>query len=412
MKFYTTTLFVLAFSIAVSQVLPTWKKGFLDIHHINTGSGNSTFVIFPDGTTLLIDAGDTQRNQNAKNTLKTAPQFPADSVTAAECITLYIKKLLPAIQHLDYALITHFHGDHFGTISLNSKTSTKGNYKLSGITEVDEYLPITNLFDRNYPRYDFPLDILKNNYDSTSFKNYLQFIRSESEVRKLKVASIIPGSSIQLVPVLDQKLFPEFKIRNLAANGKVWSGKGESSVSIVPNHIEKKDFNENPLSIALKITYGDFDYFTGGDLTGLQGFGLPTWFDMETPLSKVVGKVEALSLNHHGVRDATNEAFLKATDPQVIVQQSWSSNHPGEEVLHRIISPFLSRSKRDIFATYVHPETIVTYGRWLADNYKAIEGHIAIRVSPGGKEFFVHVIDDRTIDLKIKQTFGPYSASK
>jgi hypothetical protein len=112
------------------------------------------------------------------------------------------------------------------------------------------------------------------------------------------------------------------------------------------------------------------------------------------------------------VRDATNEAFLKATDPQVIVQQSWSSNHPGEEVLHRIISPFLGKSKRDIFATYVHPETIVTYGRWLTDNYKAIEGHIAIRVSPGGKEFFVHVIDDRTIDLKIKQTFGPYPTSK
>ena len=412
MKFYTTAIFVLAFSIAVSQVLTTWKKGFLDIHHINTGSGNSTFIVFPDGTTLLVDAGDTQRNQSPKNPLKIAPHFPADSVTAAECITLYIQKLLPAIQHLDYALITHFHGDHFGTISLNSKTSARGNYKLSGITEVNEYLPIANLFDRNYPSYDFPLDILKNNYDSTSFKNYLQFIRSETASRKLKVASITPGSSIQLVPVVNQKLFPEFEIRNLAVNGKVWSGEGESSVSVMPNQIEKKDFNENPLSIALKITYGDFDYFTGGDLTGTRGFGLPTWFDMETPLSKVVGKVEALSLNHHGVRDATNEAFLKATDPQVIVQQSWSSNHPGEEVLHRIISPYLGRSKRDIFATYVHPETIVTYGRWLTDNYKAIQGHIAIRVSPGGREFFVHVIDDPTVDLKIKQTFGPYSTSK
>ena len=31
--------------------------GALEIHHISTGRGNSTLCIFPDGTTLLIDAG-------------------------------------------------------------------------------------------------------------------------------------------------------------------------------------------------------------------------------------------------------------------------------------------------------------------------------------------------------------------
>ena len=35
-----------------------WKKGELDIHHIYTGRGESSFFILPDGTTLLIDAGD------------------------------------------------------------------------------------------------------------------------------------------------------------------------------------------------------------------------------------------------------------------------------------------------------------------------------------------------------------------
>ena len=65
--------------------------------------------------------------------------------------------------------------------------------------------------------------------------------------------------------------------------------------------ISLADYNENTLSLALKVSYGKFDYFTGGDMTGLQGFGLPIWFDMETPVAKVVGKIEALSLNHHGV---------------------------------------------------------------------------------------------------------------
>jgi hypothetical protein len=34
-----------------------WREGYLDIHHISTGSGNATFMVFPDGTTLLFDAG-------------------------------------------------------------------------------------------------------------------------------------------------------------------------------------------------------------------------------------------------------------------------------------------------------------------------------------------------------------------
>ena len=34
--------------------LPVWQKGYLDLHHINTGRGNAAFYIFPDGTTMLF----------------------------------------------------------------------------------------------------------------------------------------------------------------------------------------------------------------------------------------------------------------------------------------------------------------------------------------------------------------------
>lgn len=42
----------------VGDVLPAWAAGTLDIHQIVTGRGNSAFMMFPDGTTLLLDAGD------------------------------------------------------------------------------------------------------------------------------------------------------------------------------------------------------------------------------------------------------------------------------------------------------------------------------------------------------------------
>src|SRR5690606_8392419 len=40
----------------IGKVLPDWEEGYLDIHAINTGRGESTLLIFPDGTTMLVDA--------------------------------------------------------------------------------------------------------------------------------------------------------------------------------------------------------------------------------------------------------------------------------------------------------------------------------------------------------------------
>ena len=42
----------------LGDVLPAWAPGTLDIHQIVTGRDNAAFVMFPDGTTLLLDAGD------------------------------------------------------------------------------------------------------------------------------------------------------------------------------------------------------------------------------------------------------------------------------------------------------------------------------------------------------------------
>ena len=35
---------------AKKGVIPAWEKGYLDIHFISTNTGESTFIIMPDGT--------------------------------------------------------------------------------------------------------------------------------------------------------------------------------------------------------------------------------------------------------------------------------------------------------------------------------------------------------------------------
>ena len=65
--------FVMQISNGQDQKLSEWQPGFLDIHHINTGRGDAAFMVFPDGTTMLVDAGDmsethprTTSSRNAK----------------------------------------------------------------------------------------------------------------------------------------------------------------------------------------------------------------------------------------------------------------------------------------------------------------------------------------------------------
>ena len=46
------------FAQKVGNRLSTWERGYMDIHHVNTGCGECAYIIFPDGTTMLIDAGE------------------------------------------------------------------------------------------------------------------------------------------------------------------------------------------------------------------------------------------------------------------------------------------------------------------------------------------------------------------
>ena len=46
-----------ATEIEVGKTIPAWQEGVMDIHFINTTTGESMFVIFPDGTQMLSMMG-------------------------------------------------------------------------------------------------------------------------------------------------------------------------------------------------------------------------------------------------------------------------------------------------------------------------------------------------------------------
>lgn len=402
----------------VDKSLPPWQPGQLDLHFINTGRGNAGFIIMPDGTTMLIDAGDMNAAEFEKTNfpLRVSPALPNDSLRPGQWIAAYIRQVMPENRKpaIDYALITHFHGDHYGNIEDGSPLAPGGQYRLSGLTDVGNMIPISNMIDRGYPAYDYPTDLNRYYKNNKTFQNYLVFIKYKQATGEMKAAALIPGSDEQIKLLYNPQAYKNFSVRNIKSNGKIWSGKGDQVTEVFSKTqiFENGKFNENPLSNAIKITYGPFSYYTGGDNTGYEGERYPGRKDVETPMAKAIGRVEVMSLDHHGNRDAGNDTFLKTLSPKIVVEQSWCSDQPGQELAFRLTEKNTNGDSIHVFNTYMQPETKTYMGFWIARTFKSLEGHVLIRVLNGGEKYWVYVLDDRSTTISVKEIFGPYIVNK
>lgn len=396
------------------RALPAWTEGTLYIHHISTGRGNASYFVMPDGTTMLIDAGEADPAFIASVApLKGFPSRPDAAHSAGFWIADYIRHFAPAGRppELNYALISHFHTDHIGTITPSSPTSKVGPYRLAGITEVADLIPIGTLIDRSGPPYVTPVDLrnCKEGGDAMSVANYLSF--AESRVRNNQAVVGLHAGQLDQIRLRQPDRYPDFHIRNVAASGVIWTGHGDETEQYIPlNAVKDCHFDENPFSNVIRLAYGKFKYYSGGDIPGVPDYTQPFWRDIETPVAAAVGPVDVMTLDHHGNRDSTNGAILRALRPRVIIQQNWLSAQPGEEVVVRMASHEFYPGPRDVFSTGMSPETRIAIGPILDRIYKSYEGHVVVRVAPGGITYEIFVLDDKDIQRKVTAYFGPYRA--
>ena len=391
----------------VGKPLPAWSEGELDIHHINTGRGDALFFILPDGTTMMEDFS----GKTAEKPPFSLPTKPDASRPPGEWVARYVQRALPkGAKGIDYALISHFHGDHMGAIVEDSPQAKNGAYKLSGITEFAEHLPIARVLDRGWPDYAYPEPL-----SNATVDNYRRFLAWQIASRKLRVERFEPGRNDQIVLLHAAKKYPEFEIRNVYNNGMVWSGEGHATRNLFPplSGLDKGDYPiENNLSNVFVIRYGKFDYFSGGDLSNHAAetaFDPPAWKDVESAVARAAGPVDAMKANHHASWDANSAAFLAAMRPRVVVVTSRGEGHPAASTWKRLTSKRVWSGERDIFVTNVGPATAqTTYG--ILDEARSSQGHVIIRVAPGGESYHVFVIDDGDEQMRIKAVFGPYQS--
>jgi beta-lactamase superfamily II metal-dependent hydrolase len=394
------------------QALPAWTEGYLYIHHISTGRGNATYLVMPDGTTLLIDAGEADPKFVARVApLKGFPALPDAVHSAGYWIADYIRQFAPAGQPLglDYALVTHFHTDHIGTITNSSPASKIGPYRLAGITEVADLIPIGTLIDRSGPPYATPVDLrdCKEGDNAASLANYLTF--ANHRLRSGQAVVGLHAGTLDQIRLRRPDRYPDFHIRNIASSGVIWTGRGEQTEQYIPlDAVKDCNFDENPFSNVIRLSYGKFSYYSGGDIPGVPDYTQPFWRDIETPVAAVVGPVDVMTLDHHGNRDSTNGAILRGLKPRVIVQQNWLSAQPGEEVVVRMASHEFYPGPRDVFSTGMSPETRIAIGPIMDKVYRSYGGHVVVRVAPNGTTYEVFVLDDADKSREVILHSGPY----
>ena len=403
----------------VGDVMTPWQEGWFEIHSINTGRGECFFYILPDGTTLLVDAAgaNPMDDELESHGYPLAPAKPSGDITSSQVIVDYIRHYLPAVSEgrLDYAVLTHYHGDHMGILTDDMEVNQEGGFVISGLTDVGSQIPIKVIYDRG-DLYDRPS---KNSFSGATpkrYENYLKYIEWSSKTHGTERRSAVAGALDEIRMIHSSGAYAPFSVRTVASNGNVWDGKEDrSSISGMPSTEElmrigkgKGCVAENILSVAHHFRYGEFDWFTGGDCQYIRRDQFE-YLDIEAPIAEVMGKVDGMKASHHSTKGTNSSELLDVLKPDFVIAGTWKDIHPNHATAKRFFkaSPdvrFYTTNLTDGARTILS-ENGVDWTR-----FAGTQGHVVVKVAPGGDEYRILVLDDSNQEYRITQMSPRYKS--
>lgn len=257
-----TALFVFALVIFV-QPLFSQERG-LDIYFIDVMGGGCTLIVTPAGESILVDSGNLTSDQRDARRI-----FQA--MTDA------------GVYELDISITTHWHRDHFGAIGSLSRM-----------------VPIHRFYDKGLPD-EFP-------DDPERFPELRErYIAAGGD----EAITLHAGDRIPLAQNADG---PALELLCIASNRAVLAATASQRDNPLCAECESRKFDasDNAASIALLLSYGEFQCFLGGDITWNIENKLVCPFD-------VIGEVDLFPVNHHGLPSSNNPVFVRTLNPSVTV---------------------------------------------------------------------------------------------
>ena len=253
---------VLASLFALTTFGQTRTTTTLDIYVIDVEGGNATLLVSPSKESLLIDTG----NANA---------------AAVRDVNRIMEGVKDAgLQQIDHLITTHWHGDHFG-----------------GLQELASRIPIREFIDHgpNAQPNASTDNFITNTYPKlyASAKHTVPKPGDRISVRGLDVMVITSAGQTIKSPLRGGGAMNPY-----CANFKPYPGNAE-----------------DPQSVGVHITFGEFRTIHLGDLTRDKEF------DLTCP-ANLLGTVDVLLGLHHGQPTSNSEVLVHAVRPRVAIMNN------------------------------------------------------------------------------------------
>ena len=266
-----------AFLLASNWLFAGANDGRLDIYFVDVEGGAATILVTPEGESTLIDSG-----------------YPDNGGRDRDRI-LSVLKDVAKLDHLDHAVVSHWHLDHFG-----NHAAIAAQFK------------VVHFWDRGIP------DMLQ---EDPGFVDRVASYRSASQnqSKTLKAGDFLPLKSTGT----------PLKAHVVTASGEVISNQGEPNQFASEYKPQAVDATDNAKSISLLVSYGRFKFLCCGDLT----------WNTEAKLmmpNNPFGQVYLFMATHHGLNVSNNPVMVLAIDPRVCVSCNGPTKGADKETIQTL----------------------------------------------------------------------------
>lgn len=270
-------LVVAAFLLATKSLFAGANDGRLDIYFVDVEGGAATVIVSPEGESTLIDSG-----------------YPDNGGRDRDRI-LAVLKDVAKLDHLDHAVVSHWHLDHFG-----NHAAIASKFK------------VVKFWDRGIP------DSLQ---EDPGFVDRIVGYRSASQnqSKTLKAGDFLPLKSTET----------PLKVQVVTASGDAIPNHGDPNPFASEHKPQADDATDNAKSISLLVTYGRFKFLCCGDLTW------NTEAKLMTP-NNPLGQIDLFMATHHGLNVSNNPVMVLALDPRVCVSCNGPTKGADKETIQTL----------------------------------------------------------------------------